>query len=537
MKLGGVTFSNPIAFWFGVFSVISGVALHIPMYMMGRNNGFRLVGMPVDTTMMLGMTAIVVGLVSSLYGLYPRGRKRGAAASRIRVTVLDDTPLNSTHVGLLITMAIAVTIDVMKPTALAFVVPGMTSEYGLKSPLNPAGTVPSAYLALAGITGMVMGSVIWGWLGDKIGRRASILFAGLDFVATSVCGAMPSFAWNIVMCLFMGMGVGGMLPIAYALLAETIPARHRGWIMVLIGSDVAGAYILTSWLAVALIPTFSWRIMWLIGLPTGVLFILLNRWIPESPRFLLANGEDEEATAVMKRYGAQIIRDEPAGVESAPKADPGWRGLLQPRVVGLTLALGILSLGSGLVLFGFNLWIPSNLRQIGFNDADTILRNAAIIGFPLNLLVAWAYGFWSSKKTIILLSLLTAAALFGFVLAGDAIVHNHILLYALLVVPIWGISSVVAVLSVYSSEIYPTQMRARGSGFSAGASKVGGVLIVSLVAFEVTAPSINQIALIGAIPLTLAVVAMMLCGVETKKRNLEEITAAESVRIELQGGL
>ena len=51
--------------------------------------------------------------------------------------------------------------------------------------------------------------------------------------------------------------------------------------------DVAGAYVLTSWIAAALVPIFSWRILWLIGWPTGVLFIGLNRWIPESPRFLL----------------------------------------------------------------------------------------------------------------------------------------------------------------------------------------------------------------------------------------------------------
>ena len=90
-----------------------------------------------------------------------------------------------------------------------------------------------------------------------------------------------------------------MLPIAFALLAETIPARHRSWLMVLIGGDVAGAYIVTSLLASMLEPRFGWRVLWLIGLPTGVLLILLNRWIPESPRFLLAAGRVDEAEAVM----------------------------------------------------------------------------------------------------------------------------------------------------------------------------------------------------------------------------------------------
>ena len=68
--------------------------------------------------------------------------------SKIRVSALDDAPLSATHVGLLLAMAMAVMIDIMKPTALAFVMPGMTVEYGLKSPLNPNGTFPAAWVAL-----------------------------------------------------------------------------------------------------------------------------------------------------------------------------------------------------------------------------------------------------------------------------------------------------------------------------------------------------------------------------------------------------
>jgi MFS transporter, putative metabolite:H+ symporter len=159
-------------------------------------------------------------------------------------------------------------------------------------------------------------------------------------------------------------------------------------------------------------------------------------------------------------------------------------------------------------MFGFNLWIPSNLRKLGFTEADAILRNSALIGFPLTFLVAWMYGFWSSKKTIIILASLTAAALFGFVVAGDSIVNNRALLYAMLVVPIWGISAVVAVLSVYSSEIYPTRIRSRATGLAAGASKAGGVAIISMVASGFATPSLTTVALIGAIPMTLAVLAV-----------------------------
>jgi MFS transporter, putative metabolite:H+ symporter len=528
---GTVRFHHAAAFWFGVVAVTGGVIAHLPMYLMGRDMGYRLAGMPMDTAMLIGMGAILVGFIVSLYGLYPRSSAGTRhAASRIRVKALDDARLNWAHVGLLVTMAIAVTIDVMKPTALAFVMPGMTLEYGLKSPLNPTGAVSVAWVALSGIVGTVLGSFLWGWLGDQIGRRASILYAGIGFIGTSICGAMPSFGWNLVMCFLMGVAVGGMLPICYALLAETIPARHRGWLMILIGADIAGAYILTSWLATELVPTYSWRILWLIGLPTGLVFVLLNRWIPESPRFLLMQGRDAEARDVMARYGAVVIEDRHSELEVESRVTNRWAELTSRQFLGITLVVGCLALGSGLVLFGFNLWIPTNLRKLGVTEADAILRNAALMGFPLTLVVARLYGFWSSKKTIIALASLTAAALFGFVIAGDAVVANRVLLYALLVVPIWGISSVVAVLSVYSAEIYPTRIRSRGTGFAAGASKAGGVAIIALVAFGITGPSIATVALIGAIPMTLAVVLVLLFGIETRKRRLEEITRDEFAR-------
>lgn len=534
--IGGIPLHRAGAFWLGVAAVTAGVIAHLPMYLMGQDNGYRLAGMPMDTPMLIGMGAIVAGFVACLYGLHPTGLHPAAArggartASRIQVRALDEAPLQWAHVSLLLAMAVALTIDVMKPTALAFVLPGMTQEYGLKSPLNPHGSVPVAWVALSGIVGTVLGSFLWGWLGDRIGRRASILYAGVGFIGTSICGAMPSFGWNLVMCVLMGIAVGGMLPICYALMAETIPARHRGWLMILIGADIAGAYILTSWIATALVPVYSWRILWLIGLPTGLLFILLNRWIPESPRFLLLNGRDDEARAVMRRYGATVTEEGASELQVEAGVRNRWRELVSPQWLGVTAVVACLALGSGIVLFGFNLWIPTNLRKLGVGDADAILRDAALMGFPLTFVVAWLYGFWSSKYTIALLTGLTAAALAGFVVAGDSIVGNRPLLHLLLIVPIWGISSVVAVLSVYSAEMYPTRIRSRGTGFAAGASKAGGVAIIALVVSGFATPSIAVVALIGAIPMTLALVLILVFGVETRRRRLEQITADELAR-------
>ncbi|MDP8954714.1 MAG: MFS transporter [Actinomycetota bacterium] len=530
---GAIRFHRPGAFWAGSAAITVGVVLHLPMYLGARDLGYHLAGMAIDAPMVVGMALILIGLGATLYGLVPYRSQRGSTTAAVQIRALDEVRLSGAHVTLLAVIAAAVTIDVMKPVTLSFVVPGMTEEYGLASALNPSGGTPVAYLPLAGIVGTVVGSLVWGAMADAVGRRASILFAAVVFIATSICGSMPSFAWNLLMCFLMGLGVGGMLPIAFTLMAEVIPARHRGWVMVLIGGDVAGAYIITSWLAAELTPTYSWRILWLLGLPTGLALLLLNRWIPESPRFLIHQGRHDEAGAVMARYGAAAV-----GAGSADRTEvenqigQGWRQLFGRPLRGITTVVGLFGLGVGLVTFGFQLWIPTNLQELGFDDVTsaTILRDSAIVGFPLTFLVAWLYGFWSAKRTMILLGLVTAASLAGFVILGDAVVEDRFRLYALLVVPITGISTMLAVLVAYASETFPTQIRSRGTGLAAGASKLGGVAVIALVVAGVAPPSTSATALMGAVPIAAGALAMAVLGIETRHRRLEDITVEELAR-------
>jgi len=530
----GITFHHPAAFWLGSGTLTLGVVLHLPMYLGARDMGYRMAGRPVDGPMKAGIALILVGLATTAYGLLPSLSRGRPVVAALRVKALDDARLSRAHVALVAVMSAAVTIDVMKPVTLSFVVPGMGREYGLRSPLNPQGGVPISLLPLAGITGTVLGSFLWGWLGDRIGRRASILLAGVIFVATSICGSMPDYRWSFFMCFVMGIGVGGMLPITFALLAETIPARHRGLLMVLVGGDVAGAYVIVSWLAAELTPTYSWRVLWLLGLPTGVLLLLLNRWIPESPRFLIQNGREDEARAVMERYGATLVEDEeePSELDVESGVRSSWAQLFREPFLGLSVVVGLFGLGVGLVTFGFQLWIPSNLQKLGFSEVTSasILRDSALLGLPATFVIAWLYGFWSSKKTMILLALVTAASLGGFVVLGDRVVDNRTRLDLLLVLPITGINSILAVLIAYASETFPTRVRSRGTGLAAGASKLGGVAIIAVVVAGATPPSIARTALIGAIPLALGAVAMAFAGVETRRRQLEDITAEQLSR-------
>lgn len=522
-------FEHPVAFWLGVAASVTGVALHLPMYFDARSMGYRMVGMRPDAAMVAGMVLIGVGLAAALYGLLPRGATRiHRSASRIRVRALDDAPIRVQHVAMLAVVAVAIVIDIMKPAALAFVAPGMAKEYGLKAATNPAGHLPVALLPLFGITGTVLGSWLSGWLADRIGRRSSILYAGLLFVTTSICGAMPGFRWNLLMCFLMGIGAGGMLPITFALMAETIPARHRGWVMVLLGGGVAEvAYALTSWLAGALTPHYSWRILWLIGLPTGVLFIALSHWIPESPRFLLAVGKTAEAERVMRHFGAAVVPDPEEGAAADHSGvRPGFRQLFRRPFVADSLAITMLALSVGLIAYGFQLWIPTNLIHLGFTsvNSDYIVRNAAIIGLPISLAATILYGFWSSTKTIVVFFALLAGALLGFVIAGNSLGSMHVLLTGLLVIPLAGTSLVGALITVYAAEIYPTRIRSRGTGLAAGVTKAGGVLIIAMVVAATTTPSIALTALIAVVPLVIGTVVFASVGRDTKRRRLEELS-------------
>jgi MFS transporter, putative metabolite:H+ symporter len=528
------SFRNAPLFWGGSIIAAIGTILHLPMYLSARSVHYEVSKMQMMPgmhgemiAMYVGMGLIVVGLVASIIGIVPRRRPDAGLLSGRRV-VSGEIRVTRAVVILMVVLAVAVIIDATHPIDLAFVAPGMAKEYGLKSATNPHGGLPVSLLPLAGITGTVIGSLVWGWFGDRIGRRASIVIAGELFMTTAICGAMPAFEWNLVMCFLMGLGAGGMLPITFALIAESVPTRHRGWLMVLIGGEVSGAYALVSWQSSWLVPHYSWRMLWLVGMPTGALLLALIPWIPESPRFLLAYGRMEEARAVMRRFGMKLVT--PGQGERAEPDLPGhgrFRQLWGRGLLGQSVTVVLLGIGIGVVTYGFQLWIPSDLQRIGFSNgaAGTLLRNSALIGYPFTFLVAWLYGFWSSKKTILILTVLTILSLAAFILFGDSVTSNKTVFLFLLAVPILATGLVVALLGAYSSEVYPTLLRGRGGGLAAGASKAGGVLVIAMVTAALASPSMRATALVGVIPLLLALGAVVAFGTETRKRPLEEITA------------
>lgn len=520
VRRAGVGIPRPWMFWLGFAAIAVGVAVHIPMYLDAAEMDYMLRGMGFDAEMVVAMSAITIGLVLTAIGLVPRRRPDAARIPSVDVSV-EDGKVGFAHAALLAVLTIAVVIDAMKPAALAFVAPGMREEYGLSD--STVGLLP-----LMGASGMVFGALLWGHFGDRVGRRAAILYSGVLFTATAVCGAMPFYGLNLVMCFFMGVGVGGMIPITFALLAETIPARHRGFAMVMVGVAVAGAYAVTSALSDWLVPELSWRILFLVGLPTGVLLILMNRWIPESPRFLVGMGHRQEAEAVLSRFGAQL-RVKRTAEGAAPAVGGRWRDIASPEYLGLTLAICMVGFSAGFLAFGFQLWVPSNLTELGVEkgDVDRLIRNAAFIAIPVSAVIAPAYGYWSSRGTIIAVSSLVLVGLVVLAVGGEDVASSRLALYALIALPIAGASSLIMIVVAYSAEVFPTEIRARGGGAATSASRAGGVLLILSVVFSIVSPSIEAMSIAGAAALVLALALFIPQGIETRQRSLETITREE----------
>ena len=212
------------------------------------------------------------------------------------------------------------------------------------------------------LTGTVVGSIVWGVIADIYGRKATILLSAVMFVGTSICGAMPSLAWNVGMCFMMGAAAGGMLPVTYALLAEMMPSKHRGWSLVLVGGlGAVGGYFAASGFSAVLQPFFGWRILWILNLPTGLSLVLLGALIPESAKFLLARGRREEARRVMERFGSKARHTRPAeqvALERGPSVALTGRAFF-----GKLFALSLAAICFGLINFGLLLWLPADLSR------------------------------------------------------------------------------------------------------------------------------------------------------------------------------
>ena len=505
---------GPATFVVGVLAVTAGVLLHAPMFWMGRDMHFMLAGMPMGMDMVIGMALIVAGVAVAAYGLLPRNISQQLAASQeIVVSPPEDAPLTAAHWTLMSVLVVALVIDIMKPASLGFTIPGMIDEYNVSE--ATASLVP--FFALVGT---VVGSIVWGVIADVYGRKASILLSAVMFVGTSICGAMPSLNWNIGMCFMMGAAAGGMLPVTYALLAEMMPSKHRGWSLVLVGGlGSVGGYLAASGLSALLQPVFGWRILWLLNLPTGLSLVLLGVLIPESAKFLLARGRREEARRVMARFGSEARSTRPAEAISLSKASTV--ALTGRSFFGKLFALSLAAICYGLINFGLLLWLPTDLVAKGYSMELTsrLLAESALIAFPTIFVAAYVYSRFSTKWSVVGSIAVTLAGLAGILALELDLIRSPVLPVALMIV---GTNALIAMLLPYTAESFPLRIRGRTTGTVAACTKAGG-MFAQFFAIMALIPPLDIASLVIVLPTVAALGLVALYGRESRGRDLRDL--------------
>jgi putative MFS transporter len=472
---------RPGLFWAGVVLIGLGVGDHIRMFVQSAPMHFDMSMMPMSPLMWVAMAAIVAGVAMSAVAVVQRPGRAPAVRQR---------PLTTSGrrrlIGLL---TFALLVDQMKPATLAFIEPGMADEYHLT-------TSEVAWFPTVALTGTVAGSLLWGLAADRVGRRATILISSLLFFGTTVCGAMVSFVGNLIMCGLMGMAAGGLLPVVYALMTESLPPGRRAAIMVLqAGLTTTGGYMAASGLAALLIPLAGWRVLWFAQLPLVLVLVFLNHWIPESSAFT---------------------------ARAAREQRPPASALLRYPHLAKTLVVSGYGLAWGLIWWGFMTFLPALLSEAGLSHAAaaTLLFLASLLAVPASIAAAWLYTRWSAKGTMAVYAFASVASLVALAVIGADGGRMLVTLTAMAL--FGGTSGVIALLGPYTAEIFPTPVRGTAGGWVSAISKSGGAFGPPLVAALLAAPGgMRTASLCVAVPMALAALAVALRGSDPRAAAAE----------------
>ena len=224
---------------------------------------------------------------------------------------LDRLPWAGFHWLVIVALGIAWILDGLEVTIVGSLSGALTESPVLHLTATQVGTAASAYLL-----GAVAGSLFFGWLTDRLGRKKLFTLTVLVYlVATSACGFSWGFWSFAVFRFFTGAGIGGEYAAVNATIQELIPARRRGFTdLVVNGSFWLGAAVGALGALVVLDPALvppeiGWRAAFIIGGVLGFGVLLLRRFLPESPRWLMTHGYPEEAEAVVRQIEERVERE------------------------------------------------------------------------------------------------------------------------------------------------------------------------------------------------------------------------------------
>ncbi len=339
----------------------------------------------------------------------------------------------------------------------------------------------AAWIGTANLIGMALGAFIWGSIADLIGRKTAFTATLLVFSVFTVCGAFaPDIVWFCVFRFIAGFGLGGCVPVDYALVGEFTPRRLRGRVLTAMdGWWPVGAALCGFVSAIIMATVADWRFTMLIMVLPALLVFWVRRSVPESPLYLVSRGRTAEAERVIngmiERTGGTVREWRLPEPSEAPRLS-AVNVLVQFKAVWkfnwkITTAAWALFFSILLVYYLALTWMPIILIDAGFAAARAFLTTAgmAAVGLVGVIIAAYLVEKTGRKWILAITGPLSALALVVVALLID--VPGAVV--ALLLVYGMVVQIAIPVLYTYVSELYPTELRGSGFGWASTFSRVG----------------------------------------------------------------
>jgi putative MFS transporter len=441
------------------------------------------------------------------------------------VARLERLPLSSWQIKTRVIVGTATFFDAFDALAIAFILPAIIPLWQMK----PADI---GWLISMGYVGQLVGALVGGWLAERFGRRpvivASILWFGLLSIACA-------FAWDynslLIMRTLQGLGLGAEVPVAATYISELAKARGRGRFVLLFELVFPVGILMAALLGRWIVPHLGWQYMFYIGGLPALLALFMMRLMPESPRWLASRGRMDAAKTTLVDIEGRVQRA--TGAPLPPVVDmnvtlsskrASWSDLFQGIYAKRTIVLWICWFATYLANYGLTTWLPSVYQQV----FKLPIEQALSYGLISNIL-----GLASSVACALLIDKVGRRLWFTAAFGGSAIAlltlwvigpttPERVLICSTL--SYMCVSTLSLAMYLYTSEMYPTRVRALGTGAATAwlriASIIGPITVGTLVA---TGGLGTVFGLFGAVVLVAAIVILAF-GTETKGKVLEDVS-------------
>lgn len=466
---------------------------------------------------------------STLPEAVPTSRLRGMRANANVAARLERLPMTRYQRLLFGIIATAWFFDSMDLGVMTFVLGSIKAEFGLSS-------TQAGLLASSSFLGMFLGAATAGMLADKFGRKpvfqVSMIFWGLGSL---MCGFAANVDQLMIFRVILGFGMGMEFPIGLSMVSELVPTKSRGKYVAILEGFWPLGFIAAGVLAYFALPVIGWRGIFIALAIPAVFVFIVRRYVPESPRWLEDAGRMEEADAVTTKIeknvvaanGGRPLPPPTAMVETPERLDKRalfselWHGVYAKRTIMLWALWFFALLG----YYGLTSWLGALLQQAGYAVTKSVMYTVyiSLAGIPGFIFSAWLLEKWGRKPTCVLMLIGSAASayVYGQVATAQAPVAQLIGAGLCMQFFLFGMWSV---LYAYTPELYPTRSRATGSGFASSVGRLGSLLGPFAVGVILPFTGHTGVFTLGAISFAIAAAVVIVMGVETKGRSLEEVS-------------